>query len=260
MRMEYAGTMEREVGSKPRENAPGQPLIALGEPNDSVRSLLEYILTQNGFDVVSASDGPSLIERLADRKPHVVLLDSMLPGNEATASCLRLKQTTREAVIIVLTPAGEEEDHAGLLSSGADACLAKPVSPETLIARMRAAMSGPGRGEEVGDGILLSFADLEMDVVTYRVWRSGNELQLTPTGFRLLRHFMRSPGRVYSRDELAGAVWQNGIYVSQRTVDVHMGRLRRALKLNSGKDLIRTVRSVGYALHEPDNEGGAPKL
>ncbi len=249
--------MEIELAVNPPANVPGRPLVALGEPNESVRSLLEYVLTQNGFDVVSAGDGQSLIERLADRSPQAVLLDSMLPGNEATVPGLRLKQTTREAVIIVLTPAGEEGDHVGVLNSGADAYLVKPVSPEALIARMRTAMSGPTGGED-GDSVMLSFAGLQMDLVTYRAWRNGNELQLTPTGFRLLRHFMRNPGRVYSRDELASAAWQGGIYVSQRTVDVHMGRLRKALKLSSGKDLIRTVRSVGYALQEPSNEGDAP--
>jgi two-component system, OmpR family, phosphate regulon response regulator PhoB len=253
--MENSGIMEREMGANPRQNASARPLIALGEPNEDVRSLLEYVLTQNGFDVVSAGDGQALIERLEDLRPHVVLLDSLLPGGATTAANLRLKQTTREAVIIILTPASEEGDHLALLSSGADAWLTKPVSPETLIVRMRAAMARSGRSEQAGDTIHLSFTDLEMDVVTYRVWRNGSVLRLTPTEFRLLRHLMRNPGRVHSRGELASAAWQNGIYVSQRTVDVHMGRLRKALKSKSGKDLIRTVRSFGYALHEPDDEG-----
>jgi two-component system phosphate regulon response regulator PhoB len=228
------------------------PLVIVGEDDDSLRSLLDYILRKNGFGVVTARDGRSLTDCLEKQIPDVLVLESRLPGVEAGALCtrLRVERRTREMAIIILAPGLNEEGYAGLLESGADACIAKPFSPEKLISCIRAVLRDAPRVDQAVSKGLLSFADLEMDTVTYAVRRNGRTIHLAPTEFRLLYHLMLNPRRVYSRDELQNAAWRRPVHLGPRTVDVHIGRLRHALKQAGGPDLIRTVRSVGYSLSD----------
>jgi two-component system, OmpR family, phosphate regulon response regulator PhoB len=181
--------------------------------------------------------------------PNLVLLDWMLPLMSGLEVCRQMRRNpkTRDIPIIMLTARGEEADKVRGLNSGADDYIAKPFSPTELVARMRAVLrrSSPGMAEE-----LLSFGDVIMDLAAHRVRRQGRDVHLGPTEFRLLRHFMQHPGRVFSREQLLDLVWGHDVYVEPRTVDVHIRRLRKALNEDNDNDIIRTVRSAGYALDE----------
>ncbi|MGF1611297.1 MAG: winged helix-turn-helix domain-containing protein [Kiloniellales bacterium] len=242
--------MGEDLAQDPGEGPLRPPLVVVGVEDASIRSFLAYILKQSGFRVLAAGDGKELTGALEREVPAVVLFETPQSGLDAAALCtaLRVDQRTRETVIIVMTPPNGDEEQADLLNAGADACLTKPVLPEALIAHIRAALRRAGRSDETG--ALLTFADLEMDLVAYRVRRGGREIRLAPTEFRLLQHLMQNPRRVYTRQELQNAAWPPNVHLGPRTVDVHVGRLRQALKSAGGKDLIRTVRSVGYALSD----------
>ncbi|PZO07248.1 MAG: phosphate regulon transcriptional regulatory protein PhoB [Alphaproteobacteria bacterium] len=224
-----------------------QPYILVMEDEDALATLLQYNLEKEGYDVVVAADGEEGLVQIDERQPDLVLLDWMLPKVSGIEVCRRLRgrPETRNLPIIMLTARGEESDRVRGLDTGADDYLTKPFSMTELIARIRAVLRRirPGLADDrVGHG------DIIIDRVAHRVKRSGREVHLGPTEFRLLDHFMRHPGRVFSREQLLDAVWGSDVYVEARTVDVHVGRLRKALDVGESANPIRTVRSAGYSL------------
>ncbi|MBB5746423.1 phosphate regulon transcriptional regulator PhoB [Brevundimonas variabilis] len=224
-----------------------QPYILVMEDEDALATLLQYNLEKEGYDVVVAADGEEGLVQIDERQPDLVLLDWMLPKVSGIEVCRRIRgrPETRNLPIIMLTARGEESDRVRGLDTGADDYLTKPFSMTELIARIRAVLRRirPGLADDrVGHG------DIIIDRVAHRVKRSGQEVHLGPTEFRLLDHFMRHPGRVFSREQLLDAVWGSDVYVEARTVDVHVGRLRKALDVGESANPIRTVRSAGYSL------------
>jgi len=224
-----------------------KPLVLIVEDEAPLVTMLRYNLEREGFAVDEAADGEEALLRIAERRPDVVLLDWMLPLVSGLEVCRQIRRapTTRSLPVIMLTARGEEGDRIRGLDSGADDYVVKPFSPSELVARLRAVMrrTQPGSADEV-----LRYADLVMDLVAHRASRAGHPVHLGPTEFRLLRHFLQNPGRVFSREQLLDRVWSRDSEVEMRTVDVHIRRLRKALNAGGGKDLLRTVRSVGYAL------------
>ena len=224
-----------------------QPYILVMEDEDALATLLQYNLEKEGYDVVVAADGEEGLVQIDERQPDLVLLDWMLPKVSGIEVCRRIRgrPETRNLPVIMLTARGEESDRVRGLDTGADDYLTKPFSMTELIARIRAVLRRirPGLADDrVGHG------DIVIDRVAHRVRRSGTEVHLGPTEFRLLDHFMRHPGRVFSREQLLDAVWGSDVYVEARTVDVHVGRLRKALDVGESANPIRTVRSAGYSL------------
>ncbi|MFN7236095.1 MAG: phosphate regulon transcriptional regulator PhoB, partial [Brevundimonas sp.] len=217
------------------------------EDEDALATLLQYNLEKEGYQVVIAGDGEEGLVQIDERLPDLILLDWMLPKVSGIEVCRRIRgrPETRNVPIIMLTARGEESDRVRGLDTGADDYLTKPFSMTELIARIRAVLRRirPGLADDrVGHG------DIVIDRVAHRVKRAGKEVHLGPTEFRLLDYFMQHPGRVFSREQLLDAVWGSDVYVEARTVDVHVGRLRKALNLPETVDPIRTVRSAGYAL------------
>ncbi|MFN3400805.1 MAG: phosphate regulon transcriptional regulator PhoB, partial [Ferrovibrio sp.] len=206
-----------------------------------------YNLEKENYTVDEAMDGEQALLKVAEHMPDLILLDWMLPRLSGLEVCRQLRRdpNARNVPIIMLTARGEEADRVRGLDAGADDYIAKPFSPGELLARIRAVLRRirPALAEEV-----LTYGGLVMDVATHKVTRNGRDIHLGPTEFRLLRYFLEHPGRVLSRDQLLDAVWGRDIYVEQRTVDVHIRRLRKALNGNGESDVIRTVRSAGYAL------------
>ena len=237
-----------------------KPLIQIVEDETALVTLLRYNLEREGYRVAAAYDGDEAMVMAQEERPDLVLLDWMLPLTSGLEVCRRLRRQpeTRDIPILMLTARGEEADRIRGLDSGADDYVTKPFSPAELIARIRAVLrrSQPQIASET-----LSFADLTMDLAGHRVRRNGRDLHLGPTEFRLLRHLLQHPGRVFSREQLLDAVWGHDVYVEPRTVDVHIRRLRKAINTGPEPDLIRTVRAAGYALDQPgaqDGDDGAP--
>ncbi|WP_109110683.1 phosphate regulon transcriptional regulator PhoB [Azospirillum sp. TSO35-2] len=228
-------------------NAALKPLVLIVEDEADILTLLKYNLEKEGFRVATASDGEEALLAAGEQTPHIVLLDWMLPLMSGLEVCRQLRRNakTRDIPIIMLTARGEEGDRVRGLNSGADDYITKPFSPTELVARMRAVLrrASPGITDEI-----LTFADVTMDLAAHRVRRNGRDVHLGPTEFRLLRHFMQHAGRVFSREQLLDLVWGHDVYVEPRTVDVHIRRLRKAMNEEDELDLIRTVRSAGYAL------------
>ncbi len=224
-----------------------KPLVMIVEDEAALVTLLRYNLEREGFRVTEAADGEEALILCQEERPDIVLLDWMLPHLSGLEVCRRLRRTTetREIPIILLTARGEESDKVRGLDSGADDYITKPFSPAELISRLRAVLrrARPAMASEV-----LQFEDLMMDLAAHRVRRGEREVRLGPTEFRLLRYLLEHPGRVFSREQLLDAVWGRDVYVEPRTVDVHIRRLRKALNEGAERDLIRTVRSAGYAL------------
>ena len=224
-----------------------QPYVLVMEDEDALATLLSYNLEKEGYRVVVASDGEEGMLQIEERLPDLVLLDWMLPKLSGIEVCRRIrgKPETRNMPIIMLTARGEESDRIRGLDTGADDYLTKPFSMSELIARIRAVLRRirPGLADD-----RLNHGDIVIDRVAHRVRRAGNEIHLGPTEFRLLDHFMQHPGRVFSREQLLDAVWGSDVYVEARTVDVHVGRLRKALNVEGTVNPIRTVRSAGYSL------------
>ena len=224
-----------------------KPLVLIVEDEAPLVTMLRYNLEREGFAVDEAADGEEALLRIAEHRPDVVLLDWMLPLVSGLEVCRQIRRapTTRSLPVIMLPARGEEGDRIRGLDSGADDYVVKPFSPSELVARLRAVIrrTQPSTADEV-----LRYADLVMDLVAHRASRAGNPVHLGPTEFRLLRHFLQNPGRVFSREQLLDRVWSRDSEVEMRTVDVHIRRLRKALNAGGGKDLLRTVRSVGYAL------------
>jgi two-component system, OmpR family, phosphate regulon response regulator PhoB len=223
------------------------PYVLLVEDDDAISMLLNYNLDKEGYHVGLAKDGEEAMIMASERNPDLVILDWMLPKVPGIEVCrrLRAKPETRNTPIIMLTARGEESDRIRGLDIGADDYVTKPFSTTELLARVRAVMRRirPGLADD-----RLVFGDIVMDRVSHRVKRADRDVHLGPTEFRLLDYFMQHPGRVFSREQLLDAVWGSDIYVEARTVDVHVGRLRKALIEGNEGDPIRTVRSAGYAL------------
>jgi two-component system phosphate regulon response regulator PhoB len=225
-----------------------QPHVLVVEDEDALAELLQYNLKKEGFRVSMAADGEEAMMLVEERQPDVVLLDWMLPKVSGIEVCRRLRgrQETRNLPIIMLTARGEEADRIRGLDTGADDYIVKPFLMKELFARVRAVLRRirPGLAE---DRVIVG--DISIDRVAHRVTRSDTEIHLGPTEFRLLDYLMQHPGRVFSREQLLDAVWGSDVYVEARTVDVHVGRLRKALNKAGEGDPIRTVRSAGYALN-----------
>ena len=224
-----------------------RPSILVVEDEESLATLLQYNLDKEGYRVAQCADGEEALILIDEKQPDLVILDWMLPTVSGIEVCRRIRQRseTRNLPIIMLTARGEETDRIRGLDTGADDYVVKPFSMIELCARVRAVLRRirPGLVEDrVRQG------DILIDRVAHRVKRGGQEVHLGPTEFRLLDYFMQHPGRVFSREQLLDAVWGSDVYVETRTVDVHIGRLRRALYADGVDDPIRTVRSAGYAL------------
>ena len=231
------------------------PYVLIVEDEPGIVEMLRYNLEAAGLEAGVAMDGDEALVSIAERTPDLVLLDWMLPGTSGIEVCrqIRRKADTRTLPVIMLTARGEEADRVRGLESGADDYVTKPFSPSELVARVRAVLR---RSRPATDAEQLTFADLTMDLISHRVQRANRNLHLGPTEFRLLRHLMEHPGRVYSREQLLDAVWGHNVYVESRTVDVHIRRLRKALNDGDRPDLIRTVRSAGYALDDSLESAG----
>ena len=226
---------------------PVTPNVLVVEDEDSLATLLQYNLEKEGYSVSLAADGEDALIQADERLPDLVVLDWMLPKVSGIEVCRRLRQRaeTRNVPIIMLTARGEETDRIRGLDTGADDYVVKPFSMTEFAARVRAVLRRlrPGLAED-----RVRFGDIVVDRVAHRVKRGGRDVHLGPTEFRLLDYFMQHPGRVFSREQLLDAVWGSDVYVEARTVDVHVGRLRKALNVDAAADPIRTVRSAGYSL------------
>ncbi len=224
-----------------------QPNILVVEDEDSLATLLQYNLEKEGYVVRAAGDGEEALLFVDEKLPDLIVLDWMLPKVSGIEVCRRLRQKpeTRNVPIIMLTARGEETDRIRGLDTGADDYVVKPFSMTELAARIRAVLRRlrPGLAED-----RIRFGDIIIDRVAHRVKRDDREIHLGPTEFRLLDYFMQHPGRVFSREQLLDAVWGSDVYVEARTVDVHVGRLRKALGAHEKGDPIRTVRAAGYSL------------
>jgi two-component system phosphate regulon response regulator PhoB len=223
------------------------PYVLVVEDEDALATLLHYNLDKEGYVVGVAGDGEEALTMASERAPDLVILDWMLPKVSGIEVCRRLRgrSETRNVPIIMLTARGEESDRIRGLDTGADDYVVKPFSMIELTARVRAVLRRirPGLADD-----RITVGDIVIDRVAHRVKRQGKEVHLGPTEFRLLDYLMQHPGRVFSREQLLDAVWGSDVYVEARTVDVHIGRLRKALNGDIDGDPIRTVRSAGYSL------------
>jgi two-component system, OmpR family, phosphate regulon response regulator PhoB len=224
-----------------------QPVILLVEDESAQREVICYNLEAEGFRVVVAEDGEKGLLLASEEMPDLILLDWMLPKVSGIEVCRRLKSRseTRAIPIVMLSARSEEIDRVRGLETGADDYMVKPYSVLELMARLRAQLRRT-RPSTVGER--LNFDDIMLDSTEHRVYRSGTAVPLGPTEFRLLTTLMEKPGRVWSREQLLDRVWGRDIYVDTRTIDVHVGRLRKALMKSGGEDPIRTVRGAGYSL------------
>ena len=223
------------------------PSVLVVEDDAAQLEVLTYNLEAEGFRVAKAETGDEALMLVEEERPDIILLDWMLPGVSGIEICRRLKasSTTRQVPIIMLSARSEEVDKVRGLETGADDYMVKPYSVVELMARVRTQLR---RTRPASVGEMLEFEDIVLDSETHRVSRGGKEIHLGPTEFRLLSTFMEKPGRVWSREQLLDRVWGRDIYVDTRTVDVHIGRLRKALSRHGGDDPVRTVRGAGYAL------------
>ncbi len=221
--------------------------ILVVEDDPAIAELIRYNLTREGFEVALAADGDSALHAAATRPPDLVVLDWMIPGLSGIEVCRRLRRQPRGKAlpIIMLTARGEEVDRVEGLESGADDYMVKPFSPGELAARIRAVLRRAA-GAADGGAEAIEAGGIRIDLARHRVTRSGRDVHLGPTEFRLLKTLMERPGLVLSREQLLDRVWGRDIHVESRTVDAHVRRLRKALSAGGG-DVIRTVRGAGYA-------------
>ncbi len=223
-----------------------KPFVLIVEDEDALSTLLEYNFSKEGYDTAIAEDGEEALLIAEERSPDLILLDWMLPKLSGVEVCRRLRRRkeTVSTPIIMLTARGDETDKVTGLDYGADDYLVKPFSMPELFARTRSLLrrAKPSLLQDI-----ITQGDIEVDMQAFRVKRGDNTIHLGPTEFRLLEHFIKNPGRVFSREQLLDAVWGRDVYVEARTVDVHIGRLRKALGAPKKPDPIRTVRSAGYA-------------
>ena len=220
-------------------------LIVEDEPPQA--ELLSYNLEKEGFRVMVAGDGEEGLLLAQENTPDAIVLDWMLPGRTGIEVCRQLRGSndTRDIPILMLTARGEEEDRVRGIETGADDYVVKPYSPREVVARIKALLrrASPSLSSEV-----ISYDDIVMDLAQHKVNRDGRSIHLGPTEFRLLKTLMEKPGRVFSRERLLDLAWGRDVYVEDRTVDVHIRRLRKALNEGGGNDVIRTVRGEGYAI------------
>jgi two-component system phosphate regulon response regulator PhoB len=223
------------------------PRLLLVEDDAALAELLEYRFEREGYDVRVTADGDEALDLAADETPDLVILDWMIEGTSGIEVCRRLRRdkATARVPIIMLTAREAEDDRVRGLETGADDYLTKPFSPRELLARVAAVLR---RVRPALAGETLEVGDLRLDPVAHRVERRGVLLRLGPTEFRLLRHFMENPQRVFSRSQLLDAVWGQESDISERTVDVHIRRLRMAIAMEGVEDPVRTFRSAGYAI------------
>lgn len=224
-----------------------KPLVLLVEDEPAQREILRYNLASEGYDVSIAENGDDAMVLVEEIGPDLILLDWMLPGVSGIEICRRVKtrKETNDIPVIMLSARSDEMDRVRGLETGADDYMVKPFSVQELMARIRTQLR---RTRPASVGQRLEYDDIVLDGETHRVTRSGDPIKLGPTEFRLLTTFMEKPGRVWSREQLLDRVWGRDVYVDTRTVDVHVGRLRKALCKAGGEDPLRTVRGTGYAL------------
>jgi len=237
------------MGGALTRRATMKPTVLVVEDEEALSTLLRYNLEKEGYNVVTSADGEEAALLVRETEPDLVLLDWMLPSLSGIELCRRLRSRTetRNLPIVMITARGEETDRIRGLDTGADDYITKPFSTTELMARIRAVLRRirPALAEDIA-----SFGEVVMDRSAHRVRRGDREVHLGPTEYRLLEHLMQHPGRVFSRAQLLDAVWGSDVYVEARTVDVHVGRLRKALNRPGEKDPIRTVRAAGYSLDE----------
>ncbi len=231
----------------PERSALHHPRVLLVEDEPAQREVLAYNLEAEGFDVTQADNGEDALLLVDEEAPDMIILDWMMPKVSGIEVCRRLKMRpeTRGIPIIILSARAEEVDRVRGLETGADDYVIKPYSMVELMARARAQIR---RVRPSTVGMVLEYDDIRLDAETHRVFRGAAVLKLGPTEFRLLAAFMEKSGKVWSREQLLDRVWGRDIYVDTRTVDVHVGRLRKALVQHGQPDPIRTVRGAGYAL------------
>jgi two-component system phosphate regulon response regulator PhoB len=224
-----------------------KPSILIVEDDTALADLLSWNFNAEGFDVRQTGDGEEALILVREQMPDAIILDWMIENVSGIEVCRQLRKSaeSKSVPILMLTARGEEEDRIRGLKTGADDYMTKPFSPRELMARVEALLR---RSRPAAGGDLLTFADLELDPVAHRVRRDSKNIHLGPTEFRLLRHFLERPSRIHSREQLLDAVWGLHSNIDMRTVDVHIRRLRKAINLPGTMDLIRTVRSAGYAL------------
>ncbi len=225
------------------------PKILVVEDEEPLCVLLQYNLEAEGYQVEAVGRGDEADLRLQENVPDLLVLDWMIPGVSGIELCrrLRMRPETERLPIIMLTARGEESDRVRGLSTGADDYLVKPFSTPEFIARVRALLR---RAKPEVLSSVLKVGDIVLDRESHRVYRRKNEISLGPTEFRLLEFMMQHPGRVFSRSQLLDNVWGETIYIDERTVDVHVGRLRKAVNTGRLPDVIRTIRGAGYAIRE----------
>ncbi|UWQ94006.1 phosphate regulon transcriptional regulator PhoB [Rhodobacteraceae bacterium M385] len=225
----------------------GEPIVLVVEDEPAQREVLAYNLRAEGFSVVTAASGDDALIVVQETLPDLIVLDWMLPEVSGIEICRQLKSgaATSKIPIIMLSARSEDTDKVRGLETGADDYITKPYSVAELLARVRTQLRRV-RPSSVGER--LEYEDIVIDLAEHRVYRGGDVVSLGPTEFRLLTAFMERPGRVWAREQLLDRVWGRDIYVDSRTVDVHVGRLRKALKVAQAGDPIRTVRGAGYAL------------
>lgn len=223
------------------------PRLLLVEDDPALAELLEFRFRQQGYAVTVTPDGDEALLLAAEEAPDVVILDWMVEGTSGIEVCRRLRKgkATAHVPIVMLTARGAEDDKIRGLETGADDYVTKPFSPRELLARVDAIMR---RIRPALAGETIEVGDLTLDATAHKVTRRGRTIALGPTEFRLLRHFMEHPGRVFSRGQLLDAVWGSESEIELRTVDVHIRRLRKGIEIDGAPDPVRTVRSAGYAL------------
>lgn len=223
--------------------------ILIVEDDEAIQSFLGYNVEAEGYRVCQAGLGQDVLPLIASEHPSLVLLDWMLPDISGIEVCrmIRARPETRDIPVIMLTARGEEAERLSGLAAGADDYMVKPFSFQELLARIRTILR---RSDPAVVADQLRAGDIMLDRRTRRVMRGSRDVNLPPTEFRLLEHLMQSPGRVYSRGQLLDIVWGRAVYVDERTVDVHVGRMRKHLCRGRERDPIRTVRGAGYAFDE----------
>ena len=223
------------------------PRLLLVEDDPALAELLEFRFRQQGYAVTVTPDGDEALLLATEEVPDLVVLDWMVEGTSGLEVCRRLRKgkATAHVPIVMLTARGAEDDKIRGLETGADDYVTKPFSPRELIARVGAIMR---RIRPALAGEMVEVGDLTLDATAHKVTRSGQTIVLGPTEFRLLKHFMEHPGRVFSRGQLLDAVWGSESEIELRTVDVHIRRLRKGIEVEGAPDPVRTVRSAGYSL------------
>lgn len=228
-----------------------RPLVLIAEDESAIATLLRYNLEQAGFTIEHCTDGDTALKKARSIEPDLVILDWMLPIMSGLEVCRQLRgfAETERLPVIMLTARTEESDRVRGLTFGADDYITKPFSPAELVARVRGLLRRSGTATP-GSG-LLTCGDLSIDTNRHHVQRSSRIVHLAPTEYKILLFLMQQPGKVFSRDEVLSGVWGDAIHVEERTIDVHIRRLRRALNEGGEPDLVRTVRAAGYAITPP---------